>query len=761
MAEVQKYSLKEKLTEADKSLYRSPSLYGMSALTIPRYINSMRSVMFTNHLKQFLTPNDPDYPFVFTNAENLVGKYSSGYREVKHESEVYRKVVKYGDILGSNANVYKLFILDKKKKKFDVIERKEVEDLTENFGFNYNNDEIDKYSEGDTIKKGTVLYKSTSYDDDMFYGYGKNTTVMYTLDPYTSEDAAVARRGYADNYKTIETEVIQIKLNDNDFLLNLYGEEDGEYKPLPDIGETCTGILGAIRTQFNDQLLYDFKSSSLNRIHDGDRIIYVNDTNEIVDITIFSNNEEIVDTIFNTQINRYLESQNKYYKEINDTCKEIVDFCKNNSGYSYSQEVDYLYKRSGEMLDTKKRWKEGDTSFANMVIEIVIRKEVPLRKGHKVSGRYGNKSVISEIRDDDKMPCTEDGKPVDLLLNLLAIINRTTSFAIYELIITSICYKVRKKMQTMSSYKDKEKLLFDIIKEFNEIQYDEMIKSYNKLSTAEKKVVIDEAISDGIYINQSPVKETKPIFYRIKDILDKYEWIEPDYIYIKDSNGRKIKTLSRHWIGDMYIIKLKQSDRRGFSGRSTGTVDIKGLPTRSFKSKNHMEKHSDSAIRFGEFETLNFSIGVPTEDIALFNSVYRTSIKGREQLVKSMFNFDGKDNKNNVKIDSAYTSRVAEIFAVFFKSLGLEIDFINDDDVVKGYDNQEIKLHTTDNGETILCTDYEFFLRERYNEIKEEILKENIIMTDEQLQSEIEARLKERNFINGPLYDENGSLLFE
>lgn len=375
--------------------------------------------------------------------------------------------------------------------------------------------------------------------------------------------------------------------------------------------------------------------------------------------------------------------------------------------------------------------------------------------------RYGNKSVISEIRDDDKMPCTEDGKPVDLLLNLLAIINRTTSFAIYELIITSICYKVRKKMQTMSSYKDKEKLLFDIIKEFNEIQYDEMIKGYNKLSTAEKKVVIDEAISDGIYINQSPVKETKPIFYRIKDILDKYNWIQPDYIYIKDGNGRKIKTLSRHWIGDMYIIKLKQSDRRGFSGRSTGTVDIKGLPTRSFKSKNHMEKHSDSAIRFGEFETLNFSIGVPTEDIALFNSVYRTSIKGREQLVKSMFNFDGKDNKNNVKIDSAYTSRVAEIFAVFFKSLGLEIDFINDDDVVKGYDNQEIKLHTTDEGETILCTDYEFFLRERYNEIKEEILKENIIMTDEQLQSEIEARLKERNFINGPLYDENGSLLFE
>ena len=41
--------------------------------------------------------------------------------------------------------------------------------------------------------------------------------------------------------------------------------------------------------------------------------------------------------------------------------------------------------------------------------------------------RYGNKSVISEIRDDEDMPYTKDGRRVDLILNLLAIINRTTS----------------------------------------------------------------------------------------------------------------------------------------------------------------------------------------------------------------------------------------------------------------------------------------------------------------------------------------------
>ena len=33
--------------------------------------------------------------------------------------------------------------------------------------------------------------------------------------------------------------------------------------------------------------------------------------------------------------------------------------------------------------------------------------------------RYGNKSVVSEIRPDDEMPYTHDGRKVELLLNLL------------------------------------------------------------------------------------------------------------------------------------------------------------------------------------------------------------------------------------------------------------------------------------------------------------------------------------------------------
>lgn len=379
MGEVQKYSLKEELEVRDKIYQNSPSLLGMTVLSYPAYINSMRSTMFTSHLKQFLTLENPEFPLVFTNAENLVGKNSSGYKKVKHKSKVYRKIVKFEDIL-ETPNIYHLFIFDEEKQKFEVITRKDIEDLTENFGFEYNNDVIDSLDEGDDIDKGTILYKSTSYDEDMKYAYGKNVRVMYTLDPYTSEDAAIVSKSLSQELTSIETEVFTIGLNDNDFLVNLFGDKNN-YQPLPEVGQKVGGMIAALRRQYNNQLLYDFKKESLNRIYEGDIIYYIGDDNEVIDYTVYSNNEELIENTYNAQINKYLKSQNKYYQELYDTCKEII-----NSGYDYSGDIDYLYKRSGEMLDTEKKWKEGDSAFSNMVIEITVKKVVPLAKGQKITG---------------------------------------------------------------------------------------------------------------------------------------------------------------------------------------------------------------------------------------------------------------------------------------------------------------------------------------------------------------------------------------
>lgn len=733
----QKYSLLDELSKADEEFTGSSALLGMTILSYPAYINPMRSVMFTKHLSQFLNLQHPDFPYVFTSGENLVGRHSSGYKKAKHKLTVFRKVVKFEDFV-ENPLVYKLFVFDEETQKFEVITRNPVENLTENFGYEYNNTVIDSFEEGDTIDKDVVMYNSSSYDEDMNYGFGKNVTTMYTLDLYTSEDAAVVSRSLAEQMTSIETETISIGLNDNDFLINLQGDKNN-YKPLPDIGDYVSGHLAAVRRQFNNQLLFDFKAESLNKIHEGDSIYYIGDNYQVIDYTIFNNNEEDIDNDFTKQINKYLHGEIKYYQEILNVCEEIID-----SGYEYSRDIDYLYKRSKEMLDNKKKWKEGDHAFSNMVIDITVKKVVPLIKGQKITGRYGNKSVISEIREDEDMPYTEDGRRVDLLLNMLAIINRTTSFPLYELMITSICYKVRSRLAQMDNYKDREELLFDILKMFNEDEYEQFWSLYSKYSENEKKQFIDDAINDGIYIHQPPLWEKKFIFHRIRDILAKYDWLKADTLYI-NKWGRKIKILSNYWIGDQYILKLKQTSTNGFIARSTGAVDNRGLPTRSYKSRSHLEQYSGNPIRFGEYETLNFSIGLSPEDITLFNALYRTSIKGRKDLIKLMFS----DNPDKIlELDKSYTSRVAEIFNVILKSLSLKLKFIDKDDMI--YPINDTLVHPqTFKGKTIFCTDFELFKLERREEIKEDILKENPIIPSIELEEMIEDELKNRNYILG------------
>lgn len=365
--------------------------------------------------------------------------------------------------------------------------------------------------------------------------------------------------------------------------------------------------------------------------------------------------------------------------------------------------------------------------------------------------RYGNKSVISQIRPDDEMPYYYDinGNKVvvQLLFNVLAIINRTTAFPMYEISINYICNKFREQISKAKTLKQKEKLLFGIINDFNEKQAREMKRIYDELSTDEKKKYIQDVVDDRIYIHQPPMWEEKPIFFRLLDIYNKYDFLTPYDMYIQKW-GREIKLLNPAFMGEMYIIKLKQTSRKGFSVRGTGSINGKGLPERSYKNKSFTERTSSTPIRFGEFETLNFSIGIIPEDIQLFHLMYRTSAKGRRELAEQLL----KSN-DEFEISDTYTSRVAEIFAVILKSLGLKLEFIDEDNVVQEFSDDSVKLHVLD-GKEYLCTDYQFMLVERKKSIEKELLNKYGVMDKDELERQIMVELVNRNFIIGPMKED-------
>jgi len=65
-------------------------------------------------------------------------------------------------------------------------------------------------------------------------------------------------------------------------------------------------------------------------------------------------------------------------------------------------------------------------------IEVEIAEIRKIQAGDKLSGRHGNKGVISRVLPEEEMPFLEDGRPVDIVLNPIGVVSRMNLGQILE-----------------------------------------------------------------------------------------------------------------------------------------------------------------------------------------------------------------------------------------------------------------------------------------------------------------------------------------
>ncbi len=90
----------------------------------------------------------------------------------------------------------------------------------------------------------------------------------------------------------------------------------------------------------------------------------------------------------------------------------------------------------GKIVDVKVFSREKGDKLPAGVIKSVEISIINLRKiqvGDKLSGRYGNKGIVSRIVRQEDLPYLEDGTPVDIVLNPLGIVSRMNLGQILEL----------------------------------------------------------------------------------------------------------------------------------------------------------------------------------------------------------------------------------------------------------------------------------------------------------------------------------------
>ena len=120
------------------------------------------------------------------------------------------------------------------KEEYDLIYKQDVQNLPEKYGFQFDCTEINKYKEGDYVEKGATLFRPTSYDEFGNYGFGRNVKAMYLSCDETIEDAIWVSESLSKIMESSEIETVRVPINDNDILLNLFGDEE-HYKAFPNI----------------------------------------------------------------------------------------------------------------------------------------------------------------------------------------------------------------------------------------------------------------------------------------------------------------------------------------------------------------------------------------------------------------------------------------------------------------------------------------------------------------------------------------------
>lgn len=616
----EKYNLIQELIKKNEELKGKKRLALVGQGSFPGGNNVMRGTMNIKHMTQHLTLENPEFPFLFDGKENVMGENSSYYIKADKNYEIVDIIKKYDELLKGRSKFALYFLHCREDNSYILIERKEVENLSENFGFGYNNDFLDQCEIGDKIPIGTKITSSTSYDEYGNTSLGINGRVMNAVHPAVQDDAIILSESFANRGIVNIVNEVKMNISKDTILINLYGD-DKHYKGLPDIGdEISNGICTATRTVKETRMFSDLRDSALKHINFlTDNVYYIDgDNNEVVDINVYCNKPDMKIHKVNKILMQYYYDCKWFYSRLYKTCKKIV----NSGSKKIDSEINRWMRLAINYLDTSATW-----SFeTDMMIEILLRRKEPIKVGRKVVGRAGNKTVTCAIWKDEWMPyLTEEittdkygvvhpkgvVERVDMITNPLALINRTIPLIPMEGSVTFILDKVRKHASTIEDFDEKVEFIFDIVKMFNPRYCKEQREVFESLSDRGKKEYINDSISlnpdgtlktnNGMYIRWEAFDEDQNLRDAIVNIYDKYENIlQPYHIFVpKPKWGRDIY-IGQDCIGYQYMMVLKQSGEKGFSVRSAGSISDEALPEKSNANKLKKLWHSEKPIRFGE-----------------------------------------------------------------------------------------------------------------------------------------------------------------
>ena len=278
--------------------------------------------------------------------------------------------------------------------------------------------------------------------------------------------------------------------------------------------------------------------------------------------------------------------------------------------------------------------RQGDDLLPSVMkmVKVFVAIKRRLRPGDKMSGRHGNKGVVSKIVPVEDMPYRENGKPVDIVLNPLGVPSRMNVGQILETHLGWSCTELGEKLNQLVNENQKKIEKTEKIKSFlkkvygNEI-YEEDIE---KLNSSEFEDLCSN-IRHGVPI-------ATPVFDGAKenDVTKMLELAElPNSGQTTLWDGRTGEKFDRPvTVGTIYMLKLHHLVEDKIHARSTGPYSLVTQQPLGGKAQLGGQRFGEMEVwaleAYGASYTLQEILTVKSDDVAGRVKVYETIVKGEE-----------------------------------------------------------------------------------------------------------------------------------
>ena len=292
-------------------------------------------------------------------------------------------------------------------------------------------------------------------------------------------------------------------------------------------------------------------------------------------------------------------------------------------------------------LDIKERFedkvlkiRQGDDLLPSVMkmVKVFVAIKRRLRPGDKMSGRHGNKGVVSKIVPVEDMPYRQNGKPVDIVLNPLGVPSRMNVGQILETHLGWACTELGDKLKHLIYENQKKLELSTKIKDFLKSVYGQEIlgNSIEKLSKNEFSDLC-ENLMNGVPIST-------PVFdgAKEKDVTEMLDLAKlPKSGQTELWDGRTGEKFDRAvTVGTIYMLKLHHLVEDKIHARSTGPYSLVTQQPLGGKAQLGGQRFGEMEVwaleAYGASYTLQEILTVKSDDVAGRVKVYETIVKGEE-----------------------------------------------------------------------------------------------------------------------------------